>query len=108
VVAFTHEPDDVRSSPSRVSVTFASRVHGVIARLPRLASPIVASWHDGRYRVGHTVEGGRHLYVTTGVGASVLPAHIGPQPEVAIVTVRAAGVDAVDAPESPPSGGAHH
>jgi len=49
----------------------------------------VPSEFGERYAAGHVVEEGRHLFVTTGVGTSILPVRFGVPPELAILTLRA-------------------
>jgi len=58
-------------------------------RLPLLGRPIVPSSFGQRYAAGHIVEKGRHLFVTTGLGTSILPIRFGVPPEVALLTLRA-------------------
>jgi predicted MPP superfamily phosphohydrolase len=57
-------------------------------RLPPFGPPIVPSEFGARYAAGHVVEAGRHLFVTTGVGTSILPVRFAVPPEVALITVR--------------------
>jgi len=47
-----------------------------------------------RFAAGHIVEGGRHLYVATGVGTSILPVRFLVPPAVTILTL---GGDALPA-----------
>jgi len=91
VLLFTHNPDVFPSVPPRVSLTLASHSHGGQVRLPFFGRPVVPSRYGSRYAAGHVVEGGRHLYVTTGVGTSIIPVRFRVPPEIVIVTVRSAG-----------------
>jgi hypothetical protein len=91
VLLFTHNPDVFPTVPARVSLTFAAHTHGGQVRLPLVGPPVVPSRYGRRYAAGHVVEGGRHLYVSTGIGTSILPIRIGVPPEVTVVTVRSAG-----------------
>jgi predicted MPP superfamily phosphohydrolase len=59
-------------------------------RVPFFGPLIVPSKYGRRYAAGHVREGGRDLFVTTGVGTSILPVRFGVPPEVAIVTISAA------------------
>jgi len=54
-----------------------------------LGAPIVPSRFGQRYAIGHVVEGGRHLYVATGVGTSLLPIRFRVPPAIAILTLTA-------------------
>ena len=74
----------------RVSLALAGHTHGGQVNLPLLGRLIVPSHYGQRYAAGHIVEQGRHLFVTTGLGTSILPVRFGVPPEVAILTLRAA------------------
>ncbi|MBL8921173.1 MAG: metallophosphoesterase [Myxococcaceae bacterium] len=89
VLAFTHNPDVFPDMPARFSVVFAGHTHGGQVRLPLLGAPIVPSKFGQRYARGAVVEDGRLLFVTTGVGTSVLPVRFGVAPEVALLTLVA-------------------
>ena len=56
--------------------------------LPLVGSPLVPSLYRQRYLRGHVVEDGRHLYVTTGLGTSILPVRFGMRPEFVVLTLR--------------------
>jgi uncharacterized protein len=85
VLVLTHNPDVFPEIPSRVSLTLAAHTHGGQVSLPLIGRPIVPSVYGQRYAVGHIVEGGRHLFVTTGVGMSILPVRFRVPPEISIV-----------------------
>ena len=90
VIALTHEPDSFPDMPSRVALTLAGHTHGGQVALPLLGALIVPSRHGTRYAAGHIVEGGKHLFVTTGIGTSILPVRFGVTPEIALLTLVAA------------------
>ncbi len=94
VILFTHNPDIFPGVPARVSLTVAGHTHGGQVRLPWYGPPVVPSRYGRRYAAGHVVERGRHLFVTTGLGTSILPVRFGVPPEVAILTLRPAAVSA--------------
>jgi len=85
VLLFTHNPDIVPDVPERVSLTIAGHTHGGQVNLPLIGSPIVPS--DCGYTRGHFVEQGRHLFVTSGVGTSIIPVRFGVRPEIVILTL---------------------
>jgi hypothetical protein len=89
LVALTHSPDVFPDVPDRVALTFAGHTHGGQVALPWLGRPVVPSAYGERYAAGHVVERGRHLFVTTGLGMSILPVRLGVPPEVAFVRVNA-------------------
>jgi predicted MPP superfamily phosphohydrolase len=86
-----HEPD-VFESFARLgvspSLTLAGHTHGGQVWLPLLGRRVVPSSYGERYAYGHVVENGRHLYVTSGVGTSVLPVRFLVPPEIALLTLR--------------------
>jgi hypothetical protein len=87
VVAFTHNPDVFPDLPARFVVVLAGHTHGGQVALPLVGRPVVPSKFKQRYAEGHVIEEGRHLFVTTGVGTSVLPVRFGVPPEVVVLTL---------------------
>ena len=88
VILLTHNPDVFPRVPQRVSVTLAGHTHGGQVALPLIGRPIVPSQFGQRYAAGHIVEGGRHLFVATGVGTSILPVRFRVPPAVVILTLK--------------------
>jgi uncharacterized protein len=89
-IVLSHDPDMFPAIPSRISLTLAGHTHGGQVAIPLLRRPLLPSRYGERYARGHIVEGGRHLYVTHGVGTSGLPLRLLAPPEVVILTLRAA------------------
>jgi predicted MPP superfamily phosphohydrolase len=90
VVLLTHDPDVFPRVPDRVALTVAGHLHGGQVGIPVLRRRVLPSRHGERFARGHVEEGGRHLYVTQGVGESSLPFRLAAPPEVALVELRAA------------------
>jgi len=93
VLLLTHWPDPFAQVPPRVALTLAGHTHCGQVNLPvfgRLvhASPASEAWPCGLYD-----EGGRKLFVTGGVGVSILPVRFRAPPEIVIVTLRAPTLD---------------
>jgi predicted MPP superfamily phosphohydrolase len=88
VILLTHSPDVFPDVPSRVLLTLAAHTHGGQVRLPPFPPPVVPSKFGARYAAGHVVEGGRHLFVTTGVGTSIVPVRFAVPPEVVILALH--------------------
>jgi uncharacterized protein len=86
-----HEPDVFESfgrlglSPS---LTLAGHTHGGQVWLPLLGRRVVPSDFGQRYAYGHVVEEGRHLFVTAGVGTSIMPIRFLVPPEIVLLTLR--------------------
>lgn len=88
VILMTHNPDIFPEVPDRVSLTLAGHTHGGQVRLPFVGTPIVPSQFGKRFAAGHVVEGGRHLFVSTGIGTSILPVRFRVPPAVVLLTVE--------------------
>lgn len=89
VIALVHEPDIFADMDGRAALTLAGHTHGGQVVLPILGRPIVPSRFGQRYAVGHIVEQGRHLFVTSGLGTSIWPVRFGVPPEIALLTLHA-------------------
>jgi uncharacterized protein len=88
VILFTHNPDIFPQVPARVSLTLAGHTHGGQVNLPLVGRPVVPSRFGQRYAFGHVVEGGRHLYVSGGVGTSIIPVRFRVPPEIVILQLE--------------------
>jgi predicted MPP superfamily phosphohydrolase len=87
VLAFTHNPDLFPEIPERVALTMAGHTHGGQVRFPFFGTPVVPSRYGSRYAQGHVVEGGRHLFVTSGLGTSIIPVRFRVPPEIALLRI---------------------
>lgn len=87
-LAFTHNPDVFPHIPARVSLTFAGHTHGGQVYLPLIGRLVVPSQYGERYAIGHVVENGQHLFVTSGTGMSILPVRFLVPPEISIVRLE--------------------
>ncbi len=88
VILLTHNPDVFPDVPARVALTLAGHTHGGQVRLPFVGRPIVPSQFGQRYAAGHVIEDGRHLFVATGVGTSILPVRFRVPPSVTVLTIK--------------------
>lgn len=89
IIAFTHNPDVFPEIPARVAITIAGHTHGGQVLIPFIGRPVVPSRYGERFAAGHIVEGGRHMFVSTGLGTSILPVRFRVPPEISILTVQA-------------------
>ena len=89
VLVATHNPDVVPDLPARVALTLAGHTHGGQVWLPLLGRLIVPSRYGERFAIGHVVEDGRHLFVTSGVGTSIVPVRFMVPPEVSVLELGA-------------------
>jgi|ERR1044072_5807068 predicted MPP superfamily phosphohydrolase len=91
MIAISHNPDIFARVPDTVQLLLAAHTHGGQVNLPLIGTPIVPSRYGSKYTSGHVFENGHHLFVTTGVGTSILPVRFRVTPEIAIVTVKSGG-----------------
>lgn len=91
VILLTHNPDIFPEVPPRVSLTLAGHTHGGQVNFPLAGRLVVPSRFGRRYAMGHVVEGGRHLFVSGGVGTSIIPVRFRVPPEVVILSLEDGG-----------------
>ncbi|QQP95859.1 metallophosphoesterase [Lysobacter enzymogenes] len=87
-IALTHNPDLLPDIPPRATLTIAGHTHGGQVRLPWLGTPVLPA--QERYAGGYIVENGKSLFVSTGIGTSILPVRFGVPPEISRLKLRAA------------------
>jgi predicted MPP superfamily phosphohydrolase len=91
VLLLSHDPDVFPHVPARVALTLSGHLHGGQIAIPLLRRPALPSWYGERYARRHVVEGGRHLYVSSGLGTSGLPLRVLAPPEVVVLELRGQG-----------------
>lgn len=94
VIAIAHWPDVFEDAPPGVAITFAGHSHCGQVNLPFLGRLVHASSGSKRWPCGLYEEGGRSLYVTGGVGVSILPVRFNQPPEIVLVTLSGPAVGA--------------
>lgn len=87
-ICFTHSPDLFPLLPAGCGLTIAGHTHGGQVWLPLVGALRVPSDYGQRYAAGHIVENGRHLFVSTGIGTSMLPVRVFVPPEVSVLDIR--------------------
>ena len=88
-ICFTHSPDAFPVLPGTCALTIAGHTHGGQVWLPLLGRIIVPSHYGQRYAVGLIQEDGKYLFVSTGIGTSILPVRFMVPPEVSILEIEA-------------------
>ena len=88
VIVLSHWPDAFAVAPDRVALTLAGHSHCGQVNLPLVGRPVAVSEGSRRWPCGLYEERGRRLYVSGGVGVSVMPVRFGQPPEIAVVTLR--------------------
>lgn len=87
IIAITHNPDSLLTAPQGISIMFAGHSHGGQINFP-IFGPF-APFNDPRFMDGHAAVDGKHVYVTSGVGTSVIPLRWRVPPEIAVITLNA-------------------
>lgn len=88
IIALAHNPDVFPRLPPSTTLLLAAHTHGGQVNIPLIGTPIVPSRFGSKYTSGHVFENGHHLFVTTGIGTSILPVRFRVPPEIAILTIR--------------------
>ena len=94
VVVLEHSPDilpiitgDFLISTD-LKLILAAHTHGGQVWLPIFGSPIVPSSYGQKYAYGHILQNNVDMFVTTGIGTSVLPIRFLVPPEIVVLTIR--------------------
>jgi predicted MPP superfamily phosphohydrolase len=89
IILLSHSPDVFPEVPERVALTLAGHTHGGQVNLPFVGRLMVPSRYGQRYAYGHIIEGGRHMFVSSGIGNAILPARYGVPPEIVLLRIGA-------------------
>jgi predicted MPP superfamily phosphohydrolase len=84
-----HWPDSIKDIDARPLLTLAGHSHCNQMGVPLLTQLVAASPASRRYRCGLFNVDGKALYVSGGVGTSILPMRFLAPPEIAVVTLSA-------------------
>ena len=84
-ICFTHSPDVFPQLPRTCLLTVAGHTHGGQVRLPLLGRLVVPSRYGQRYAIGTVQEDGKTLFVSSGIGTSILPVRFGVPPEISLL-----------------------
>jgi len=87
-ITMTHNPDVFPLVPGRVCLTVAGHAHGGQVTFPVVGRPIVPS--RKRYAAGDITENGKRMFVTTGIGTSILPVRFRVPPEIVVLRLSTA------------------
>jgi predicted MPP superfamily phosphohydrolase len=88
VLLFSHNPDVFPRVPESVALTLSGHTHGAQVDIPLLRDRFTPSRFGAHYTGGHIEEGGRHLFVSDGIGTSRFPIRFRAKPEIAVLELR--------------------
>lgn len=90
-VVLSHSPDVIRqvrdSAAPRPCIVLAGHTHGGQVRLPGVGALYSSTWIGRRFDRGLFDFGGVPLYITAGVGTTILPIRLFDPPEVTLLTL---------------------
>ncbi len=89
IIAISHRPDAFEYTPANVAITLAGHSHCGQVNLPVFGRLFAASAGSARWPCGAYDDRGRKLYVTGGVGVSLVPARFRQPPEIVMLTLVA-------------------
>jgi len=87
-LCFTHSPDVFPELPRACVLTIAGHTHGGQVWLPLAGRLITASRYGQRYAAGLVRENGKTLFVSTGIGTSIVPIRFLVPPEVTVLDLH--------------------
>jgi len=95
IIALEHSPDilpvilgEMSISPD-LKLMLAAHTHGGQMRFPIVGRPMVPSTYGQKYVYGHVRQNNVDLWVTSGIGCSILPLRFMVPPEIVVIDVRA-------------------
>ena len=95
IIVLEHSPDVLpmitgdKLVSNDLKLMIAGHTHGGQVWFPVLGSLIVPSSYDQKYAFGHIKDNGLDMFVTTGIGTSILPIRFLVPPEIAVLTISA-------------------
>ena len=94
IIVLEHSPDVMTMITGELSISpdvrlvLAAHTHGGQVWLPLLGTPIVPSSYGQKYSYGHIKENNVDMFVTSGIGTSILPVRFMMPPEIVVLTIR--------------------
>lgn len=94
IIVLQHSPDILPVIAGEYSVSpdlrliLAAHTHGGQVQFPILGSMIVPSGFGQKYARGHILDKGVDMFVTSGIGTSVLPFRFMVPPEIVVLTIK--------------------
>ena len=95
IIVLEHSPDILpiitagAPNPGELKLILNGHTHGGQVWFPILGSPMIPSNYGQKFDFGHKKENSVDIFITTGIGTSILPLRFLVPPEIAVLTVRA-------------------
>ena len=91
-IMLSHSPDPFADMPAGLALMLAAHGHCGQVTIPFFGRPILPL-RNKRYGCHLVEENGKTMYVTAGIGTSIAPVRFLNPPEIALITIRAAGAN---------------
>jgi len=88
-IVLSHNPDPFVNMPAGPALMLAAHTHCGQVTIPFVGRPFLPIHHK-EFACGRVDRNGQTLFVTAGVGTSMVPARFLNPPEIALITIRAA------------------
>ena len=85
VILLTHTPDIFPQVTKNVNLILAGHTHGGQVRIPFLGAIFTASDYGEKYVMGYIEEDNKKMFVTRGIGVSILPFRFNCVPEINVI-----------------------
>lgn len=96
ILLIAHDPAVFEDVTDRVALTLAGHTHGGQVYLPGIGALIVPGRAPRRHAYGLIREMGRTMFVTGGVGSSIIPVRFNMPPEIVSLTIQSRFAPAQD------------
>jgi uncharacterized protein len=87
-IVLSHGPDIIPDMPSNVSAVFTGHTHCGQIVFPYFGALTYVSRYGDRFACGDITDTGQRIFVTAGLGTSVLPLRYGAMPDAWLVTLK--------------------
>ena len=88
VILLTHSPDIFPQVPNTVTLTLAGHTPGGQIVFWGMEPLLVPSAYGKKYAYGFKQENGKNLYVSKGLGTSILPLRFNCKPEIVVIEIE--------------------
>ena len=85
IILLTHSPDIFPQVPDTVMLTLAGHTHGGQIVFPGIKPLLVPSIYGTKYAFGLIQENNKKMYVSKGMGTSILPLRFNCRPEIVVI-----------------------
>ena len=85
VILLSHTPDIIEDVPQSVNLTLSGHLHGGQINIPFYGAIIAPSKYKTKFAYGLFNENGRKLFVSRGIGTSILPIRFFCPPEIVVI-----------------------